>query len=187
MAVVSFNEVFDVILMTFAIGYIFMDVPFLRTRLGRSSWQRLKYAVIMTAPAVVLHELAHKFVGMASGLLTTFHASYMGLGLGVVLKLAQSPFLFFIPGYVSMSCPSPCVIGPLQQALTAVSGPLVNLGLWLGAAWLLHRKTYPFKTTLLLLVTKQINMILFIFNMLPFPIFDGFKFYQGMFVWLFGG
>ncbi len=185
MPIISIQEIIDILVMTFAVGYIFMDVPLLKTRIGRFSWQRLKFAAMMTAPAIVLHELAHKFVGLAVGLITTFHAAYFWLGVGIMLKWVNSPFMFFVPGYVSMYCPTlPCAIGPLQQAFTAVSGPLVNLALWLGAGYLLKRKKYSYKTTVLLYVTKQINMLLFIFNMLPFPIFDGFKFYQGIFAWL---
>jgi len=47
------------------------------------SWKDFKFAIIITAPAVILHELAHKFVAMAMGLTATFHAWYTGLGIGV--------------------------------------------------------------------------------------------------------
>lgn len=185
MQIISIQEIFDIIIMTLAVGYIFMDVPLFRTRTKGFSWQRLKFAAMMTAPAIVLHELAHKFIGLAVGLLTTFHAAYFWLGIGVVLKWLQSPIFFFVPGYVSITCQSlPCSVGPLQQALTAVSGPAVNLLLWLGAAYYLKKQNYNYKTTVLLYVTKQINMFLFIFNMLPFPIFDGYKFYLGIYAWL---
>ncbi|MBI4016874.1 MAG: M50 family metallopeptidase [Candidatus Aenigmarchaeota archaeon] len=187
MQVISVQEIIDIVIMTLAVGYIFIDLPVLKTRTTKFSWQRLKFAAMMTAPAIVLHELAHKFVGLGVGLITTFHAAYFWLGIGIVLKSLHSPLLFFVPGYVSITCPAvPCAVGPLQQAFTAVSGPLVNLALWLGAAYLLKNKKCNYRTTVLFFVTKQINMFLFIFNMLPFPIFDGFKFYQGVFLWFVG-
>lgn len=178
----SLREVFDIILMTVAVGFIFMDLPSGRRQMA--GWQRFKIAMLMTAPAVVLHELAHKFVGLAVGLVTEFHAAYVWLVIGIVLKIVQSPLLFFVPGYVSIYCVQPCSVGPLQQAVTAVSGPLVNLVLWLGAAYVLKKKRLSYRRMVIFFVTKQINMFLFFFNMLPFPIFDGFKFYQGLYIWI---
>lgn len=187
MMIISLREVFDIVVMTLAVGYIFMDIPVIlgRRAMQGFSWERLRLAMLMTAPAIVLHELAHKFVGLAVGLVTEFHAAYFWLFIGVVLKIVQAPVLFFVPGYVSIFCASsPCVVGPLQQALTAVSGPLVNLGLWLGAAYVLKKRHFSYRKTVLLFVTKKINMFLFFFNMLPLPIFDGFKFYYGLYVWI---
>ncbi len=187
MAIITLKEIFDVIIMMLGVGYIFMDIPLVLGRNAHSfSWKRLKAAVIMTAPAVVFHELAHKFVGMAVGLLTTFHAAYFWLGMGIILKWLQSPIVFFVPGYVSIHCGTiPCSIGPLETALTAFAGPAVNLLLWLGAGYLLKQKKYSYRKTVILVVTQKINMFLFIFNMLPFPIFDGYKVYLGLYAWLF--
>ena len=186
MAIITLQEVFDIVIMMLGVGYIFMDIPLVLGRNAQGfSWKRLKAAVIVTAPAVVLHELAHKFVGAAVCLLTTFHAAYFWLGMGIVLKWLQSPIVFFVPGYVSIHCATmPCLVGPLETALTAFAGPAVNLVLWLGSAHLLKRKKYSYKKTVLLVVTQKINMFLFIFNMLPFPIFDGYKLYVGLYAWL---
>jgi len=167
----SLWELFDVIVMTLAVGYIFKDLfsrienPFL-------------FSCLVTAPALLLHELGHKFVGLAFGLDATFHAAYFWLIIGVALKLAQFPFLFFVPAYVSLGGGD---IGPLASALTSVAGPGVNLLLFLLSWGLLQQKKLKTRTFLFLTVTKQINLFLFVFNMLPIPGFDGLKFYQGIY------
>ena len=79
--------------------------------------------------------------------------------------------MFFVPGFVSIGGYGT----HLQYAITALAGPLLNLALWLGASYWLKIKRYRKKYYLLLLLTKRINMFLFIFNMLPIPGFDGYK------------
>lgn len=170
--------------MTVALGYIFMDyVRMPRTEysvLGIKegfNWEDFKFAALITAPGIVLHELAHKFLGLAFGLSATFQASYFGLAIGVLLKLMHSPFILFIPGYVSLQGTTTA----LGSALTALVGPLANLFLFLTSNYILHhRKHLTKKQAVLLYATKQINLFLFIFNMLPIPPFDGFQFISGL-------
>ena len=99
-----------------------------------------------------------------------------GLILGVILKLANFPFIFFVPAYVS-------ILGrgtPLQFTLIAFAGPLMNCIIWIASIIILkynlvNRKYFP-----IIHLTKQINMFLFIFNMLPIPGFDGSKVFGGL-------
>lgn len=186
--IISIREIFDIVVMTVAVGFIFMDVlkklkPHNYANYG-FDWPALKLACLVTAPALILHELFHKFVALAYGLQAVFHASYSWLGFGVVLKLLNSPFLFFVPAYVSIGCDvEPCTISPISSALIAFAGPFANLLLFLVCrVWL--KKRMPFKKKVLLHITKQINLFLFIFNMLPFPLFDGWKVYEGLFLFL---
>ena len=165
--------------MTFAIGFIFSDIfprraegydPLAQQRFSFVDWEALKWGAMAAAPGVVLHELAHKFLALSFGLQATFHAAYFWLIIGVALKLARFPFIFFVPGYVSYLS-----IGtPMQHALIALAGPATNLALWLGSWYLLKQGGKKFrKYTALLYLNKQINMFLFIFNMIPIPPFDG--------------
>ncbi len=147
------------------------------TPLQRFDWDNFIFAMIVTAPAIILHELAHKFLALAFGLQALFHASYWGLGIGVFLRIINSPFIFFVPGYVSIQGGT-----ALQSAMTAVIGPLMNLALFAGAHFILTRKkTLTQKQAMILYLTKQINLFLFIFNMLPIPPFDGSKFFYSLF------
>jgi Zn-dependent protease len=180
--ILSFREIFDALLMTVAVGYIFMGI-FQRKgiRVG-FDWNALWFACLVTAPALIFHELAHKFVAMSAGLQATFHAAYTWLGIGVVLKLVGSPFIFFVPAYVSIGCQSAqCSIPPLVSAITAFAGPGLNLALWISSwAVLKYKHVRNRRWFVFWFLTKKINMLLFILNMLPIPGFDGFAVYSGL-------
>ena len=176
----TLRELFDVVIMTLAVGYIFMDL-FRRQLIGFDK-RAFLFACLVTAPALIAHELAHKFVALSFGLEATFHAAYFWLILGIVLKMLRFGFIFFVPAYVSIGGAQ---VAPQASALIAFSGPLLNLVLFVVAWALLHQKRLKKNTFILLQVTKQINLFLFVFNMLPIPFFDGMKVYQGLFQWLF--
>lgn len=192
----SLQEFIDVIIMSIGVGFIFQDVFSVPAKLKTHSYDPLArysegiklrgffqsdlwFAILVTAPAIIFHELMHKLAALAYGLQATFHAAYFWLGIGVVLKLLNFPFIFFVPGYVSISQGA----FPLQHALIAFAGPAMNLFLFCASYLLLrheqllrrHRRYIPF-----LHLTKRINGFLFIFNMLPLPIFDGWKVYEGL-------
>lgn len=166
-------------IVTLALGYIFSGmIPRSKNILesySRFDWDGIKIAILISAPAVLLHELAHKFAAIFFGLNTEFFAQYLGLTLGIVLKLVGSPFLIFIPGYVSISNPT-----SIQSGIIAFMGPFTNLLLWIIPALLLKYKTYSNNTAIVLYATKKINMMLFMFNMIPLPPFDGSKVLSGL-------
>jgi len=185
MAIITIPEIIDVIIMTLGIGYIFSgmfrqpatsDYDPLKQYDKKINTQNLKFAIMVTAPAVVFHELGHKAAALLYGLQATFHASYIWLGVGIVLKLLNFGFIFFVPGYVSIVG----ITTPLQGALTAFAGPGVNLLLWLFAHLAIKGKWFAQKYTPLLILTRRINLFLFVFNMLPFGIFDGAKVFSGL-------
>ncbi|MBS3114559.1 hypothetical protein J4448_05650 [Candidatus Woesearchaeota archaeon] len=190
MPLITFGEIIDLILMTVFVGYIFSGIipirrenydPLTHYRRG-FDFEGLKFAITATAPAIILHELAHKFVALGFGLDAIFYAFYRStftLMLGIftiISKLTGFGFMFFVPGFVGISGTGT----QLQFALTAMAGPFVNLVLWLGSWYLLKNKIYRKKYYLLLLLTQRINMFLFIFNMLPIPGFDGYKVFTGL-------
>jgi Zn-dependent protease len=187
--IISLIEIIDIVIMTVVVGYIFMGFlsrpsPEYYLKKQRFDWESFKIACWITAPALILHELAHKFVAVGFGFSATFHAAYAFLALGVVLRLIQSNFIFFVPAYVTIGCISitKCVIPPIQSALIAGAGPFTNLGLFIGAHLALkYKKKMKKKTRVILHLTKIINLFLFIFNMLPFYIFDGYKFFSGLY------
>lgn len=190
MPLITIGEIIDLILMTVFVGYIFSGIipvkreehydPLLHYKRG-FDFEGLKFAIMATAPAIILHELAHKFIAIGFGLNAVFFAFYRNtftLMLGIftiISKLTGFGFMFFVPGFVSISGNGT----HLQFALTAFAGPLVNLILWLGSWYLLKNKLYKKRHYLLLILTQRINMFLFIFNMLPLPGFDGYKVFSG--------
>lgn len=187
--VVSFAELGDMVIMVAALGYIFMDIlkrpahaydP-MRPQRG-FDMAAFKFSCLVVAPGILLHELGHKFVAIAYGLTATFHASIVGLALGIFLKLINSGIIVFVPGFVSISPAT-----PMQTAVTAFAGPFMNLLLALGAWFVLaNYKNLKSKTKFILILTKRINFFLFIFNMIPLGIFDGAKVFRGLRIALFG-
>lgn len=184
--ILSLRELLDIVLMTAIVGYIFMGIF---SRINPSEqrfktgfdWQSFKFACLVTGPAIILHELGHKFAALAFGLEATFHAAYTWLGIGVVLRVLQTGFIFFVPAYVSIGCAAQdCIIAPLNMSAIAAAGPFVNLAIFFFCWGILKKKDLKKNTRTILYVTKQINLFLFIFNMLPIPMFDGFKVYQGL-------
>ncbi|MEM4267470.1 MAG: M50 family metallopeptidase [Candidatus Woesearchaeota archaeon] len=198
MTILSLNEIIDIFVMTAAVGFIFKDV--FRTPAKQSDdeydplkdyegikakfdWEGLKFAMLVTAPAIILHEFGHKVFGVLFGLHGVFHASYWGLAIGIFLKLIGSPFIFFVPAYVSYAAGGTYI----QQAIIAFAGPGINLLLWLGCLVVLKSKIrITRKTRTILHLTSQINMFLFIFNMIPIPPFDGGHFFTNIYHAFFG-
>lgn len=180
--IISPRELLDMALMTVAVGYIFMVLFIPRGLGGTFNWRALWFACLVTAPALILHELSHKFVAMSFGLDATFHAAYLFLGIGVLLRLAHSPFIFFVPAYVAIGCARlPCIISPLDSAIIAFAGPAINLALFvISWAVLKYHKIRKRQWFAFWLITKRINLLLFILNMLPLPGFDGWKVYSGL-------
>lgn len=182
MAIVTVRELIDVVIMTVAVGFIFSGFLKFRQDQSRFDWQSFKMAVIMTVPAIILHEIAHKFVAIAYGLSASFHAAYFWLAIGLGLSLLNFPFIFFVPAYVSISPGATA----LQTSMIAFAGPALNGLLWLTAYLVLRTKKLERRQFIIWHMTKQINKLLFFFNMLPLPLFDGFKVYQGLISTFFG-
>lgn len=183
--VFTFQEIVDFIIMAAVLGYIFKDffralsvnyrkdpVKYFKTK-GRSDFFN---AVLLTVPAIVFHELAHKFVAIAFGLKAVFNAAYGFLLLGLILKIIKFPFIFFVPAYVSVSGATT----PLVFSLVALSGPAMNGVLAIFSRLAIVRKWLDKKYFQLLNLSYKINLFLMIFNMVPIPGFDGFKFFSGI-------
>ena len=195
MAIVTLQELIDLVIMTLALGYIFKDtfhipvtaetvdvVDYYKNKARGLLTQDFWYAALITAPAVLFHELGHKFVALGFGLNAIFHAHYPFLALGVILKALNAGFIFFIPGYVSYQA---FQLEAWKSMLISGAGPFVNLLLWVGCKMYLRyavhqRKKLSDRVRNVLVFTAKINLFLFIFNMLPIPPFDGFKFFTGL-------
>lgn len=164
----SIPEILDMIITTIAAGFVFMDM------FKRPGWEaesfanKLVFSSLVATPAIILHEFGHKFVALGFGYQATFHAAYLWLGLGILLKLLNFPFLIIVPAYVS-------IIGAsgTNTAAIAFAGPAVNGILFITGWLLLKYGTWSRTTEAVLFYTKNINMFLFIFNLLPLPGFDG--------------
>ena len=178
-------ELLHLLILTLAIGYIFSGYikdPSHRLFHRGFNLQDFKFALLVSAPGVVLHELGHKFVALLLGLGAVFKVWFPGLGIAIFLKLINSPFLIIAPGFVLISGEST----QLKTAITAFAGPAINLILWGAASLVLDkaRKLTKRQATILYL-TKKINLFLFIFNMIPIPPLDGSKVLFGLINFIF--
>lgn len=176
--ITNIYEIFSILVVVAAVAYIFSGlVPRKDPYSFKPGWAEIKFAAMVAAPAVIVHEMFHKFTAIAFGIPAFFQAWWFGLGLAMVLKVIGSPLIIIAPGYVVM----PAITGPLQSTLIAFAGPFANLLMWLGSALYLKRaRRIPRKTFVFLLIFRQINKYLFIFNMIPIPGFDGFHIVSGI-------
>ena len=186
----SIIELIRAIIVTAAIGYIFSGyIKKPETELNvlyenkYFNWENIKFATLVAAPAVILHELAHKFVAMSFGLSAILKIYWEGLGLAIFLKLINSPFLIIAPAYVSISGNAT----NFQSMITSFAGPFLNLLLFLISYIVLNRAKLTRNQAIILYLTKQINMFLFIFNMLPIPPLDGSRVFYNLYKILFSG
>ena len=180
MAIISGQELIDIAILTLAMGYIFSG--FIRKPRGElasyfehDTWGEFKYAAMIATPAVLLHEFGHKFVGLFYGFDSILHISLFGLGIGVFLRYVRSPIIFFVPAFVVSTL---AVADPAKFAILALAGPAANFGLYWLSEWALLSKKWP-KYNHAWIVSKKINLILMIINMIPFGGFDGAKVLAG--------
>ncbi|MBW2994982.1 hypothetical protein KY312_01380 [Candidatus Woesearchaeota archaeon] len=169
-------ELIDIVIISLALGYIFKDFfkaptptdydPLVHYKNQKKN--DFKFALLVTAPAVVLHELGHKLVAMSFGVTSQLYASYGFLLLGIIIRIMNFPFLFFVPGFVSHA---PASMG--VSTLISFAGPFVNLVLWIGSKMILKFVKLDTKYRSILIVSSKVNMFLFFFNMIPVPPFDG--------------
>lgn len=185
MAFFTLWEFAQALIMSAVVGWIFKDVfnpqktddpdEYIKKAknksLNKDAWL---FAALLVAPAIILHELGHKFVAMGFGLDATFHAAWLWLGIGIVMKLI-SGFIFFVPAFVSMAGTAP----PYVFAIAALAGPAVNGILWfIGKNAPEWRHAYTGKhikhrELLYWALFARINGFLAIFNLIPLPFFDG--------------
>ncbi len=181
---ISLIELMDIAIMIFAIGYIFSD--YLRKEPSEGYdpvkyyqksplFESIKFGAMIAAPAIIFHELAHKFTAMSFGASAVLHAPYHWYIIVVLLKLMKFPLLFFVGGYVAHT-PLPYA----ESSLVAIAGPLVNLLLWLLCLSIIKYKLVNKKYYNIIVLMGKLNMFLFIFNMIPLPGFDGYNFFSNL-------
>ncbi len=179
--ILTLMELFDIIVMTAILGFVFMNffrrpTPEHYIKMKGFDWQSFKFACMVIAPAVILHEFGHKIIALSFGMQAVFNAAYFWLFIALVMRLLRFPFIFFVPAYVSIFGNATS----LQYSLVAFAGPFVNLFLWIGSLLALKTMKIKQKYIPLLVLTSRINMFLFIFNMIPIPGFDGSKVLSGL-------
>ena len=184
MAFITIREIIDIAIMVFAIGYIFSGFFKRRPQEGydpikyfssQSKFDNIKLAAMIAAPAVVLHELAHKIVAMSYGAVAVLKAPYLMYAIVVALKAMNFPLIFFVGGYVRHG-----PLAALPSAWVAIAGPLTNLIIW-GLIRLAVKNDVLTKYHNILVPMGKLNLFLGIFNIIPIPGFDGYHFFSSLF------
>ena len=116
----------------------------------------------------ILHELAHKYLAQKYGCWAEFRAHNRLLLFGLILSIfglvLVAPGGVYIKGYVTKR----------KHGHIALAGPVMNF--LLGGIFLLIWLFIPVQIfSTISLVGMKINFLLGAFNMIPFPIFDGYK------------
>jgi len=185
----TIGELIDIVIMIVAIGYIFSTFIKRKPVSGydpltyykkRPIIEDIKYGAMIAGPAIVLHELAHKFVAMGFGATAIIHAPINWYIIIIIMRLLNFPLLFFVGGYVTHS-----FLPPLPSALVAIAGPLMNLILYLVSIALIRFKLVNKKYYEMIAISGKLNMFLCIFNMIPIPGFDGFHFFSQLIKFIF--
>lgn len=185
----TIKEIFDIIFMSAIVGYIFKDMlgpsRFLHKNKNyfylekERGWKDFWFSLGIVSIAIILHELGHKFTAMSFNLNAEFNAAYLWLFFGLLLKLLNFGFIFFVPAYVSITGTAQ----PLVFAATAFAGPLIHLLLWGISKIVLNNISNSRRNEekrLFFFLSARINIFLFILNMLPIPGFDGFAVYSNL-------
>ena len=186
--VFTIPEIMGIIVVAFYTSYIFSAfIKKPRAYLEYDSptntiFEDMKFAAYIVVPAVILHEMAHKFTALALGFSSEFMAFYQSgwtLGLAIfsiVLRVIHAPFIILVPGFVLI----PANVDPISTGMIAFAGPLTNIILYGIAAYLLKSHYLNHNQAIIAHLTKRVNLWLFIFNMIPIGIFDGAKVLNGI-------
>jgi len=125
-------------------------------------------SAITVGSGFLIHELCHKIVAQKYGLGAEFRASYFMLFLAIIISF--SGIVFAAPGAV-MILGNPT---KKQNGIISVAGPWSNIVLALLFGLFMFIPISPF-VNLIMSYGFMINILLAVFNMLPFWILDGKK------------
>jgi Zn-dependent protease len=165
------NEFFDIVTAVIVLGSAFTIALTADFRVAVNSYYTLYYLVpigfLGAITAFLMHELAHRQVAIRYG-----GAAHFKLWpLGLLLALMTSPFgmIFAAPGAVMIYA----IDDPNKIGLVALSGPATNLVL--GVLFMISSTFLTGYAQGITLYVGEINVIMCLFNMIPFPPLDGYK------------
>ena len=162
------KEAFDLIKAWFILSLAFAIVFNSGKLLSTSILSLFIISAITVGLGFILHELGHRTLARRYGATAEFVASNTMLGLALMMSFFG--FIFAAPGAVVIRG----YLTKRKYGYISAAGPLTNI--ILGALFLLTAMFVPMQMTLAIAVVgMKINFWLALFNMLPFPMFDGAK------------
>jgi Zn-dependent protease len=172
-------EVRDLLISAAALGFIFT--------FGKWSLVNFFLSIAVVGPALILHELAHKFVAQKYDLVAAYVMWPTGIALALLISLiTQGNMIFAAMGAVMIVPVYHTRLGYKMVGLTSaemgkisIAGPLTNLGLAIVSYILM-----PFNPGFFFM-SANINCWIALFNCLPVPPLDGTKIFRwNIAVWL---
>lgn len=144
------------------------------------------FVVVVIMFSAVIHEVMHGVMANKLGDPTARYAGRLTLNplkhmdpfgsviLPLFLALSHSPFLF---GWALPVPYNPHNLRPgrFSEALVAFAGPLSNLGIAVITGLVLRLGELPEPVTSVLFTVIAVNVMLFLFNLIPVPPLDGSK------------
>ncbi len=138
------------------------------------------FALLIVAPAFVLHELGHKVVAQKFGYWAEYRMWAQGLLLAVLITIISAGrFLFIAPGAVYFAATTMQRTSSEKIGKIGLIGVLINILLSVFFGLLALAKIAGGIWTMVFAAGASINAFLAIFNLIPFPPFDG----QKVFSW----
>lgn len=172
----SRREIKDIIYSTLAIGFIFAYGP----QFSIVTWLLIS---LIVAISFIPHELAHKYVANKYNCFAQYQMWKSGLIIALIMTVFLG-FAFIAPGAVVIYPITqdrygirPVNLTSKQNAIISAAGPLTNL--LIALFFLPLAGMNPFFKAIV-----SINIVLALFNMIPFPPFDGSKIvWYSIFMW----
>jgi Zn-dependent protease len=138
--------------------------------------------IVIIIVSICLHELAHGFAALSQGDETPRQRGHMTLD--PLVHMGWESILFLCVGGIAWGCMpvNPCRFRSRQwgEIIVAAAGPLSNLAIGLVSVGLLAIGP-QIATNHFFYLAAQINLVLFMFNLLPIPQSDGFYMFSKLF------
>lgn len=172
-------EIRDLLISAVVLGLIFS--------FGNWSLTGFLISVAIVGPALILHELAHKFVAQKYDLVAAYVMWPTGIAIALLVAfITQGSFIFAALGAVMIVPVYHTRLGyrfigltSSQMGKISIAGPLTNVGLAIISYILLPFNPAVFATS------ANINLFIAAFNCLPVPPLDGTKIFRwNIPVWL---
>lgn len=170
--VFTIAEIRDLAVSALVLGFIF----------AFRDWSLANFliAVAVVGPALILHELAHKFMAQKYGLVAAYVVWPTGIIISVLITIMTNGAVIFAAlGAVMISSVYHTRLGYQFIGLTSKEmgriswvGPMTNIGLAIISYILIPLNPAVFQ------LSAFINIIIAIFNCLPFPPLDGVKIFR---------
>jgi Zn-dependent protease len=143
------------------------------------------FVIIILIMSVVIHEVAHGYAALYLGDLTAKYQGRLTLNPLKHLDMVGSlivPVLGYLMGGVIFGWAKPVPFNPYNlrnqrwgEAIVAAAGPLTNIVLAILFGLPLRFVELPEKMTFLAGYVVIVNIVLFVFNLIPIPPLDGSK------------